>query len=117
MDYSTMYFWVIVLVAIVCMFAFGPAPVVAFILIALGILGLYLAAAYLLTFGIPGWLAVSLALVAVVFAVGVAGQFYSNWRVNAVGDLESHRVKARDGDAKPNSLLLAILKLFHVIDL
>ncbi len=111
------YFWTLIVVAIIIALAFGPAVVFALALIILGLLGIYMAIFYLYVYGVPGWLAVIFGLLVVALAIGVGGAQYSAWRTNVVGDLESHRVKARDGDATPNPLLLALIKLFHWIDL
>lgn len=111
------YFWALVVVAIIVALAFGPAVVIAFGLIILGMLGIYLAGAYLMTYGAPGWLIIAAALLMVAFAIGVIGDFYSRLRVNAVGDLEAHRVRVRDGDEQPNRAKQIILALLKAIDL
>ncbi len=114
---NPIYFWTLVVVAIIVALAFGPAVVIALGLIVLALLLIYLGIFYLFTYGVPFWLAVVLGILLVFFAIGVAGAQYSAFRTNFVGDLESHRVKARDGDATPNPIKLVLLKLFHWIDL
>ena len=111
------YFWTLIVVAIIVAVAFGPAVVAALVLIILGMLGIYLAGAYLMTYGAPGWLVIAAALLMVAFAIGVIGDFYSRLRVNAVGDLEAHRVRVRDGDEQPNRAKQIILALLKAIDL